>query len=116
MSASHLPALRATALQAAVTLARYERHVRRLSASWPDIDLYSAASKQIDEVRALCAPLPGVAVPVARLLISHAELIHALWQQGEGRGAAEEVATRLREHQACIDALARHCLRASDAA
>lgn len=78
MSASHLPALRANALEAAVTLARYERHVRRLAGSWPDMDLYSAASKQIDEVRSLCAPLPGVAIPFARLLISHADLIHAL--------------------------------------
>jgi hypothetical protein len=115
MSASHLPAVRATAMQAAVALARYERHVRRLSATWLNMELYRTVSDEADEIRSLCANLPQMSGPHAELLISHAELIHALWRRGDDSTLpAEEVTCRLAEHLLCIDALARSCLRTAE--
>lgn len=116
MSASPLPALRATALQATSILARYERHVRRLAATWLDMDLYRTVSAELDEIRSLCALLPQVTLPWVGLLVSHAELIHALWSNARQGGptAAAEVDHQLRAHLACIDALARRCLRSVD--
>lgn len=113
MSASHFPAMRATAMQVATALARYERHVRALAATWLDMELYAEVSQEIDEIKVCCAALPQLAVPWTALLVSHAEMIHALWQ-GAGSDAPatrEETQRRLDEHLACIDALARRCVR-----
>lgn len=117
MSASHLPAMRATALHAAAALARYERHVRRLAATWLDMDLYQSVSNEIDEIKVYCATLPQLARGWSGLLISHAELVHALWRGAaqDGEQAAAERALRLQEHLECIDALARECLRTAEA-
>jgi hypothetical protein len=114
MSASHFPALRALALQAATTLARYERHVRKLASSWLDMDLYNTVSEEIDEVRRLCVALPDVGVPWAALLVSHAELIRALWYSDRPGDRDTDVARCLEEHIACIDALVRRCMRVAE--
>lgn len=113
MSAGHSTVLRATALQASAALARYERHVRKLASSWLDMELYQLVSAEIDEIKLYSATLPHVAVPWAALLTSHAELIHALWrsqQAGAARGAPQ-VEQQLQEHLACVDSMARRCLR-----
>src|SRR5689334_4241037 len=106
MSASHFPVMRVAAMQAASALARYERHVRRLAATWLDMDLYAEVSGEIDEIKLLCATLPHVAVPWTNLLVSHAELVHALWQgeHAADPNGAELSHQRLDEHLACIDA------------
>jgi hypothetical protein len=116
MSASHFPALGALALQTANALARYERHVRTLAATWLDMDLYNIVSGEIDEIRRYCAALPDVGVPWSALLVSHAELIHALWygDQRDSTAPANAVAGRLDEHLACIDSLARRCMRIAE--
>jgi hypothetical protein len=116
MSASHLPALRVTALQAAACLARYERHVRRLATTWLDMDLYLTVSREVDEIRLICGALPQVAVPWTALLISHADLVHALWRTGQREGvpAPGDAGLRLEEHLACIDSLARRCLQVAN--
>lgn len=114
MSASHFPAVRATALHAATALARYERHVRKLAATWLDMELYRTVSEEIDEIQRDCALLPDVAAPWAALLVSHSDLVHALWrstQSATPAGPAPDVRPQLEEHLACIDALARRCLR-----
>jgi hypothetical protein len=118
MSFSQSPALRATALQIAVALTRYERHVRRLAATWLDMELYTRVSEEFDEIRDLCAMLPSLAVPCATLLISHAELIHALWRRSQ-RDAGEaldatDAQSMFEEHLACIDWLARRSLRLAE--
>jgi hypothetical protein len=112
MSASHVPAARATAIHIAAALARYERHVRRLAATWLDMDLYRTVSKEIDEIRRACRLLPGLALPCTELLVSHAELIHALWREGQSacNESCEDSTNMLQEHLACIDLLARRCL------
>lgn len=109
MSASHHPVMRATALQAVAALARYERHVRRLAATWLDMELYQTVSEELDEIRKCCDVLPQVMLPWTALLISHSDLIHALWRSQGGTG--EDARRQLQDHLACIDALARRCLR-----
>lgn len=112
MSASHFPVMRALAVQAATSLARYERHVRKLAATWLDMELYATVSGEIDEIQRCCSALAEVSGPRTALLISHAELVHVLWrstQRGRVVGR-DEVDKRLREHLACIDMLARNCL------
>jgi hypothetical protein len=109
--------MRAMALQAATALARYERHVRKLAATWLDMELYATVSEEVDEIRRACAPMPELAVPWTKLLISHAELVHVLWRSSQEQPAisAEDVDKRLQEHLACIDSLARRCLRLAEA-
>jgi hypothetical protein len=116
MSASHFPVVRAMSVQAATALARYERHVRKLAATWLDMELYTVVSAEIDEIQRACAGLPELSLPWTELLISHAELIHALWRGGPApdAGTVQEVEERLRDHLACIDTLARRCLRLAD--
>ena len=111
MSPGEPAAIRASALSAAAALASYERHVRRLAATWLDMELYRLVSSEVDAIGRACAHLPSVHVPWVALLVSHAELVHALWrsdgQSADLRGCEEA----LQEHLHCIDALARRCLR-----
>lgn len=115
MSAYDLPGRRAVMLQVANALARYERHVRKLAATWLDMDLYQTVSEEIEEIKRQCAAAPELRVPWTHTLISHAELIHALWRQGDHAGATPEVDAALSAHLSCVDALARRCLRAEAA-
>jgi len=112
MSANHAPALRAMALQVAMTLARYERHVRRLATTWLDMELYRTVSQEIDEVRLSCAAIPELTAPWTALLVSHADLVYALWYCGNGRQgpAWDAVEHRLEEHLERVDTLARRCV------
>ncbi len=103
--------MRAIALHAAATLARYERHVRRLAATWLDMDLYHTVSAEVDDIGRTCTLMPDVRVSWVALLVSHAELVHSLWRTGEpaaAEGAGSALA--LQEHLQCIDSLARRCL------
>jgi hypothetical protein len=113
MPASQSPLARTTAIQTAAALARYERHVRRLASTWLDMDLYHVVSREVDEIRRSCALLPQTAVQCSELLISHAELIHALWREGQVvcNESCVDSTDLLQEHLACIDLLARRCLR-----
>jgi hypothetical protein len=112
MSANHAPALRAIALHAARMLARYERHVRRLAATWLDMELYRNVSQEIDDIRLSCAAIPELTVPWTALLVSHSDLVYALWhgagtRQGPPRDAVDH---KLQEHLERVDALARRCV------
>jgi hypothetical protein len=111
MSAREPEAHRAHALQAAAALARYERHVRRLAATWLEMELYATVSAEIDEIGRACAQLPDVQVSWVALLVSHTELVHALWRVGKPSLEVDDSSLALREHLQCIDALARRCLR-----
>ena len=61
-------------------LERYDLHVARLTGRWTDADLYNKVSQDVDAVRLACRPYPDLAAGWVSLLISHAELMHALWQ------------------------------------
>jgi len=112
MSASEAAVIRASALYAAAALASYERHVRCLAATWLDMDLYHKVSAEIDAIGQVCARLPGAQVPWVALLVSHAELVHALWRTSATPSLDSQDSTHaLQEHLHCIDALARRCMR-----
>jgi hypothetical protein len=111
MSAGDAAATRASALSAAAALASYERHVRRLATTWLDMELYRTVSAEIDAIGRACAQLPSVRVPWVALLVSHAELVHALWRSDGQSADLGGCAEALHEHLQCIDALARRCLR-----
>jgi hypothetical protein len=111
MSAGDAAAIRASALGAAAALASYERHVRRLATTWLDMDLYRTVSAEIDAIGNACAKLPNVQVPWIALLVSHAELVHALWRSDGKALTLPGSEAALQEHLHCIDTLARRCLR-----
>lgn len=116
MSISHFPVIGASARETVAALARYERHVRRLAATWLDMDLYQTVSQEIDEIKGFCALVPQLALPWAALLVSHADLVHALWRAGAHGGPTDspQVERKLQDHLACVDSLARRCLRVAD--
>ncbi len=64
--------------QVAITLGHYETHMRQLSSSWPDMDLYLNVSAEMDEIRSLSFCVPALSVPLCEMIISHAEVLHAL--------------------------------------
>lgn len=111
MSAGDFEAVRTLPVQVASALARYERHVRKLAATWLDMELYCTVSEEIDGIQGYCSGIPAFSVSATSLLISHADLVHALWRHGQCPGDPGELEAKLRDHLACIDALARRCLR-----
>jgi hypothetical protein len=61
-------------------LERYALHVAQLTVRWKDADLYNRVSQDVDAVRLACQSHPELNSAWVGLLISHAELMHALWQ------------------------------------
>jgi hypothetical protein len=59
---------------------RYALHVARLTGRWTDADLYNTVSQDVDAIRLACRLHPDLNSAWVSLLISHAELMHALWQ------------------------------------
>src|SRR3954469_19670053 len=113
MSATQLPVAQATALHAVACLQHYEERVHRLVESWLDMDVYQSVSAEVDAVKSSCALLPGLSVPIADLLVTHAELVHCLWRasQPDRTAGTDDCEAYLREHLASIHALSRKCLR-----
>lgn len=109
MSAPQFRALDAVAFQLAALLEKYEEDVEELASRWPDTTLYTRVSREIDEMRLLCASLPLLSVPWVHLLISHAELMHCLWKctAGGKSRAAEDCKAN---HYIAIRALREKCL------
>jgi hypothetical protein len=110
MSARHHDGREAIAFQLAAALARYEDEVGALTASWPDQERYEGVSARVDEIRLYAGELPEVSVGWIAVLISHAELVHALWQGGDQARQSEAVRELVREHVDCIAALRRKAL------
>ena len=69
MSARQLPAPDATAFRLAALLEQYEQDVEELAATWRDAGLYERVSREIDEMRLLCAGLPMLSAPWVHVLI-----------------------------------------------
>lgn len=113
MSAAQAPALDAIAFQLVGALEKYDRDVVAMMESWRDLDLYRAASTQLDEVRLYCSVLRDVRVQWVELLITHAELVHCLWrvQYGNEQLALEKAADVREHHADAIKALRNRCLR-----
>jgi hypothetical protein len=112
MSAPQARALDAIAFQLASALDAYDVTFDSLMRAWPDMDLYHSASASMDELRMYSAALPQLAVPYVSLLIAHAELVHTLWKNSNGKTVADEVLAAARDdHRSAISALRRKCLR-----
>lgn len=109
-------------IQLAAALRQYAEDAARLAREWrqePDMKQYARVSRQADEIRNLCASDPEFAVPWVTLLVSHAELMHALWRASYASqpAAADDVEQHVRGHAHCIAALLARChsLLAEDA-
>jgi hypothetical protein len=61
-------------------LERYALHIAQLTARWKDAELYNRVAQDVDAVRLACQVHPDLNSAWVGLLISHAELMHALWQ------------------------------------
>jgi hypothetical protein len=110
MSACQFPTADTTAFRLAALLEEYEQHVGELTSTWLDAALYARVSREIGEMRLLCAALPLLSVPWVHLLISHAELVHCLWTcppDGEESHPAERCKAH---HLVAIRALRQKCL------
>lgn len=111
MSASHAPAADAVAFQLAAALESYNDDVERMVETWLDMELYRAVSEKIEEIRALSAYLPQLAVHWVELLIAHTELVHTLWRAQQAADRQAQEVQRVREHHAaCIASLRKRCL------
>jgi hypothetical protein len=109
MSAGHAPLLEALAFRLVAALETYEAHVATLVDEWPSPLNYAPVSRTMDEMRALTAGIPELAVPFVSLLIGQAELMNALFQSQSGSGTAGIAPVRERLTGA-IGALRARCL------
>lgn len=110
MSARPLPATDATAFRIAALLEQYEQDVEDLESPWPDVELHARMSRDLDEMRVLCAAVPLLSVPWVHLMISNAEFLHCL-RSGPAGGEPSVAARRCKgEHLVAIRALRERCL------
>lgn len=90
----------------------YERSIRAVVARWLDMDAYAAAGEDLDFLRASLAGVPGLAAPWVTVLISHTELVHALWRcQREGARAGPNEQQILEDHLVAVRYLRARCER-----
>lgn len=88
----------------------YERSIRAVVAQWLDLDEYATASRELDFLRASIAGVPGLAAAWVTVLISHTELVHALWRCENARAGPNEQQI-LEDHLAAVRYLRARCER-----
>ena len=113
MPASRFSSPQAAASHALAALERYQAHLRKLSASWMEMDLYRRLGDELDEVRQGCREVPELTHAWVELLIAHAELVQNLWQSARP-GAPASAAGRqdlLARVGRNVTALQDKCLR-----
>lgn len=71
------------------------------------------ATEVLDGIQRNCAALPPLAVPAMALMMSHTELLLALYRAVEARARGEEelLDDAWAEHQECLEHLRVRCLR-----
>lgn len=114
MAKSHCVELDAIAVQLLSALGEYADGVAQLVQGWsaePDMEHYARVSRQIDGIRDLCSLLPLVTVQWAAILISHAELMHALWRVSQSPASEPPPEERLEHHRAALASLQCKCRR-----
>jgi hypothetical protein len=109
MSASQHRIFGAIALELAAAVEEYARASDQLVATWLDMELYQAVSRQVDHMRMLCASLPEVSLPWVEVLIAHTELVHCLWKHADKAVPGEELARCRAQHVAAVHALREKC-------
>ena len=110
MSARQLPATDAIAFQLAALLEQYEQSIDDLTSAGFDAALYGRVSRELGDMRLLCARLPLLSVAWVHLLISHAELMHDLWREAPGSAATPAAEHCRARHLLAIRALRQQCL------
>jgi hypothetical protein len=109
MSAIPRAALSAIGLQLATAIEIYEADVEQVLSGHLSMADCQRASSRLDEVVMLKGPLPQLSVQLVELLISHTELMHALWgARPAGDRARSELVAR---HREAVDAMHARCLR-----
>jgi hypothetical protein len=100
------------AFQALCALDAYEESIQAVVARWLDMETYAAASQELDRIRTYIASVPGLAAPWVTVLISHTELVHALWrcERENARVGAHEPQI-LADHLQAVGYLQARCRR-----
>jgi hypothetical protein len=92
-------------------LAEYEQGLRRLVLDW-DADLYRSLSDQyqFDRMQMYAAALPSLSVSWTELLISRAELMHAIWTGRVPPHANGKAIALQAQHHAMVAEVLRKCV------
>lgn len=112
MTASQLPAADACSLHLLAELEAYEAHLLQAFGSWDstrEVVLFGPSGQSMERMRKLAAGRPAVSADWLLVMISHTELMHNLWRASVGESI--DAASELREHLACVQALANACRR-----
>jgi hypothetical protein len=101
------------AFQALCALDSYEASIQAVVAKWLDMDTYAAASQELDRIRTYIATVPGLAAPWVTVLVSHTELVHALWRcEREHAHVGDNEQEILADHLQAVRYLQARCRRA----
>jgi hypothetical protein len=100
------------AFQALCALDAYEQSIQAVVTSWLDMDAYAAASQELDRIRSYISSVPGLAAPWVTVLISHTELVHALWRcERENVQVGDNERQILADHLEAVHYLQARCRR-----
>jgi hypothetical protein len=100
------------ASEALAALDAYESSMREVVGNWLDMEAYTAASQELDRIRSCISGVPGLAAPWVTVLISHTELVHALWHcEREKTPIGENEHQALADHLVVVHHLQRRCRR-----
>lgn len=108
---SHMPEQQAIVLQLLAALDGYEADLAPLFQRGCDPELYASLSQQFDGVRLLATSVPQLTFSWVMLLISRAELTHALFMAERDAARARELATHYAKHGVAISELRGSCRR-----
>jgi hypothetical protein len=111
MFPSHSAQQSAIASQLAGELAEYEAGMHRLLEEHWDPELYRQLSDQFDLMQLQAQGLPRIAVSWTELLISRAELTHALWEERIPARVNGRVVALHAQHTMLVREVLRKCLR-----
>ena len=90
-------------------LTEYEQGLRRLVLEW-DPELYRSLSDQFDRMQMYAAALPSLSVSWTELLISRAELMHAIWTGRVPPHANGKAIALQAQHHAMVAEVLRKCV------
>lgn len=101
----------ALAFQAMAALDAYEMGLEQLMQNWPDPELYARVGHDLDSAKIYCAGIAGMTSAWVTVLISHTELMQALWRQHAGSKGASTCADLLADHLQTVHYLRNRCAR-----
>lgn len=113
MSPHQAPGLTAIAFQLSAALESYQLHTDGLADPWSQREQYKLVSDSFDQVRMLKGALPELSVAMVEVLITHVELMQALWLASPGAVKRDDPALdALRaKHRRAVDTMRERCLR-----